>query len=176
MRLNQKSGKLNQIEKIKSWIDFFRNIIYQISKIIRYFVDIQVSVIESTINGFWPTNYNQYKSFFLSKFYEQIYIFTQGSRIRTSIEYTKKVNEKNEIVKVIRNPLEINFGCDLFRVWLIFELLIDTKDVWNVGHNFNFAITLLDVYTLCNYTFNLIPFYKKLISFLKEKVFYFFKK
>lgn len=68
--------------KIVQYFDLLRNIIHQVSKVFRYFIDIQIATIENSVQSLWPIDLSKYKAFFLSRFYEQLYVFSLGSRTK----------------------------------------------------------------------------------------------
>ena len=154
-------------------VDVLRNIVHQVSKALRYFIDIQIATAESTIRNYWPIDFTRYKSLFLSRFYEQLYLFSMGPRSRLSIEYSWKrvpneADYSQSFSHVYRVPMETNWGCDLFRVWLFVDLYSELcKGKWQHDHNSTFAVTLFDVYTLFSYTVSLNPLLQRLVKFFQ---------
>jgi hypothetical protein len=150
------------------YFDTFRNIMHQVSKALRYFVDIQIATAESSLKNYWPIRLSKYRSLFLSRFYEQLYLFSMGPRSRASIEYSWKKGEGYTFSNVYRLPIEMNWGCDIFRIWLFLDLYAESYDKkWKQEHSTTIAITLFDIYTLYTYTLSLNPYFRQLFKFFK---------
>jgi hypothetical protein len=73
--------------EVENWkyFNFFRNIIHQTSKVLRYFVDVQSSSLQTSFQGI--LSLDKWKSSFWKKYYEQMYIFSSGFLSRFSFEY-----------------------------------------------------------------------------------------
>jgi hypothetical protein len=91
-----------------------------------------------------------------------------GPRSRASIEYSWKKGEGYTFSNVYRLPIEMNWGCDIFRIWLFLDLYAESYDKkWKQEHSTTIAITLFDIYTLYMYTLSLNPYFRQLVKFFK---------
>eukprot|EP01080_Neovahlkampfia_damariscottae_P002944 gene2944-4954_t len=154
--------------EMKDWkyFNFFRNIIHQVSKIFRYFIDVQSSSLQTSLQDVWSLK--TWNASFWKKYYEQMYIFSSGFLSRFSFEFNWN--------KSIRIPFDMHWGCDLFRVWLLLDIYWENiEGNWLPKHKAIIAVTLYEIYTLCEYTLSLNPLIQKFISFWK-KIRHFFKK
>lgn len=141
------------------FFNYFLNYIFQISRFIRYFIDIQFATIESQLSSI--SSIAGIKNLLYSKFYEQFY-FLLGMNFRSSFEYSW-----GELKKSVRIPLMFNWGCELFRVWLVTDLYWEHKEELRSVHSLKFIITLFEVYTLCEFRLSLDPLFSKLIQIFK---------
>lgn len=143
--------------------------LYQFSKVFRYFIDLQISTIEHTVKRFYPFQWQVFKSYILSRVYEQIYLISLGFRSRIGVEYSWKRDEQLQMNKAFRIPFEMNWGCDYFRIWLFLDLASEqTASKWQNKHQATIAATLLDVYTLFTYTLSLHPIYSKILQIYQQ--------
>nr|CAG4715128.1 unnamed protein product [Naegleria fowleri] len=210
LRILYKNGNdiLENMHTMVKILNKLRNILVQISKILRYFIDLQVATAETTLKGlFFNTSkqedgkskikaLNSVYHYISSKFYEQLYLFSVGLRSRWTIEYcteeepldhgedeniisatTKTCSPKQH--KTIRIPIELDWGCEWFRLWCFIDLVIvdidqfvmywwnrlfrinknvafeySFSDIWQFS-TITFCVTLLDVYTLFSKTWQL---------------------
>jgi hypothetical protein len=137
------------------------NLFHQVGKIIRYFIDVQISTIESSMKGVYSSS--NLKMLFLSKFYEQFYILSFGFQTRTIVEYAW-----NETKKSFRFPFEFSWGCDIIRIWALLDLFWEFKEELKATHTLNVAITVFEVYTLFEYTLSLNPYWKWILGIFKK--------
>lgn len=147
-------------------LNFFLNYIFQISRYLRYFMDIQFSTIESQLSSI--SSFSGVKNLLYSKFYEQFY-FLLGMNFKSTFEYSW-----NEMKKTFRIPLMFNWGCELFRIWFVTDLYWEYKDELRSVHSLKFIVTLFEVYTLCEFRLSLDPFYSKIVEifkWLKKRIF-----
>ena len=174
-------------------INHMRNILVQFSKILRYFVDLQVSTAETSIRGLFTSTFHKNIYHYLSsKFFEQLYLFSVGFRCRWTIEYGTNLlyegrdslqddNDQQSIQKQqqqqnisdemairkkqVRIPIELDWGCEWFRLWCFVDVTIDVQDQYRSWMDIlkmnwhqttlTLCITLLDVYTLFSRTWSL---------------------
>ncbi|KAL0491697.1 hypothetical protein AKO1_010174 [Acrasis kona] len=154
------------------YIDTARNVAHQISKVLRYFIDVQIATVENTVQNLWPMKFYKYKAYILSRVYEQLYVFSVGCRTKSSVEYSWKKDVKGFLQHVFRVPLEMDWGCDLFRLWLFVDLYMEVarKNLqfkFRHQHSVTVAVTLFDVYTLFSYTLSLHPIYRQMIKYIQ---------
>ncbi|KAG2382967.1 hypothetical protein C9374_004934 [Naegleria lovaniensis] len=202
--LDDKTSRFNNMHTIIVVMNKFRNVLVQISKILRYLIDLQVATAETTLKGLFSSPNNDKTSsnrvavksiyhYISSKFYEQLYLFSVGLRSRWSIEYCTEEepleNGQDENItavkrapkqhKTIRIPIELDWGCEWFRLWCFVDLVIididefvkywwnrllnlkntartahSLSDIWRFS-TITFCVTLLDVYTLFSKTWQL---------------------
>mmetsp|Transcript_2524 Transcript_2524/g.3653 ORF Transcript_2524/g.3653 Transcript_2524/m.3653 type:complete len:761 (+) Transcript_2524:61-2343(+) len=160
-------------------IYYTKHMLLQISKILRYLIDMQVSTVSSTLSYFFsPPSFavakRRWKSAWLGRTLEQIYILSCGfyskSRSEVSWQTDRKTGKKMYALTV---PIEWHWGCDLFRFWVFVDLYMQykpkkyMKDSIRHQHSVTIALTLFDVYTLFTYTYSLHPLLKYILRKLR---------
>jgi hypothetical protein len=66
----------------------------------------------------------------MSRLYEQLYILSAGCRSRAAVEYSWGRDKEGKLREAFRVPLEMNWGCDFFRVWLLLDFYSEYKERW----------------------------------------------
>lgn len=142
-----------------------KNVVHQLSKVFRYFVDLQLATLRHTWKNFYPVRWKRYRSFALSRIYEQLYLLSLGCRSRVAVEYSWRRDKSLQLLQGFRVPLEFNWGCDVFRIWAFLDLVSEHSSrtgKWSNRHSATITATLFDVYTLFSFTLSLHPLYRKL--------------